>query len=163
MRAYQVFGGMPPERAAEVLRSIAEAAPGVFREALGAACSALRLRPVYLNRQPFERRARAVQRTVSRVAADALAEELLAAYFLECRKPLLVEWLDEVGLEHDEGTLKSDDPPQPEPGALRAAVERFRKPEDGADRELLLHAFAAQSVVHWPELDALLGPTRASG
>jgi len=161
MRSYQVFATMPPERAREVLKAISEASPAVFAQAVALASAALRARPVFLMRQPFEKRADAVRRTLARVAASDVAEELLAVYFLQCRKPLLLEWLDLVGLEHEEGTLKSETPPSPPADLLAKAVQRFRKPQDGADRELLLEAFAAQTAIDWPDLERLLAQASA--
>ena len=40
---------------------------------------------------------------------------------------------------------------------LTKATKAFRTKDDDADRELLLAAFAAQSSIDWPDLDALLG------
>jgi len=156
MRPYQVFAGMSPERAREVLKAIAEVAPAAFAQAVAVASAAQRARPVFLMRQPFERRADAVRRTLARVAASDLAEELLAVYFLQCRKPLLLEWLDLIGLEHEDGTLKTEAPPSPPTDLVGKAVAGFRKPEDAADRELLLQAFAAQTAIDWPDLEKLL-------
>jgi hypothetical protein len=147
---------MPPERAREVLKAISEVAPGAFGQAVAVASAALRARPVFLMRQPFDKRADAVRRTLARVAASDLAEELLAVYFLQCRKPLLLEWLDLVGLEHEEGALKSEAPPSPPADVLAKAARTYRKSEDAADRELLLQAFAAQTAIDWPELEKLL-------
>ena len=156
MRSYQVFATMPPERAREVLKAISEASPAAFAQAVALAGAAMRARPVFLMRQPFEKRADAVRRTLARVAASDVSEELLAVYFLQCRKPLLLEWLDLLGLEHEEGALKTDAPPSPPANLLKKAVRTFRKDEDAADRELLLQAFAAQTAIDWPELEALL-------
>ena len=111
MRSYQVFASMSPEQAVDLLRGLAEAAPGVAAQAVGAAAVAMKARPVYLQRQPVEKRAQSVRRALSRVACDPIAGEVLAVYFLECRKELLVEWLDSLGLEHDEGVLSADAPP----------------------------------------------------
>jgi hypothetical protein len=156
MRSFQIFASLPPERASALLRTVSEKLPVVFAQALGAACVALRSRPVYLQRQPFEKRAEAIRRALSRVAADPVAAEVLAAYFLECRKPLLVEWLDLVGLEHAEGVLASDAPPAPADAKLSTAVKKFLGADDDPDRPLLLRAFAAQEAIAWPGLDALL-------
>ncbi|HTF33167.1 MAG TPA: hypothetical protein VK714_05620 [Myxococcota bacterium] len=156
MRSYQVFATMLPERAREVLKAISEVAPAAFAQAVAVASAAMRARPIFLMRQPFEKRADAVRRTLARVAASELAEELLAVYFLQCRKPLLLEWLDLVGLEHEEGALKSEAPPSPAADVLGKAVHTYRKPEDAADRELLLQAFAAQTAIDWPDLEKLL-------
>jgi hypothetical protein len=156
MRPFQIFASLPPERASALLRALSEKVPVVFAQALGAACIALRARPVYLQRLPFEKRAEAIRRALARVAADPIAAEVLAAYFLECRKPLLVEWLDGVGLEHEEGALRAEAPPAPADAKLRAAAKKFLGADEDPDRRLLLRAFAAQEAIAWPALDALL-------
>jgi len=156
MRSYQVFAGLSPERTTELLRALSEKAPAIFAQALGAACVALRARPVYLQRQPFEKRAQAIRRALARVAADPVAAEVLAVYFLECRKELLVEWLDLLGLAHKEGVLEADAPPAPPDAKLREAALKYLAAGADPDRRLLLQAFAAQEAIEWPALDALL-------
>jgi hypothetical protein len=156
MRSYQVFAAMAPERAVAMMRVLSKEAPAMFRQAVDAAAIAIKARPVYMRRQPFEKRAEAVRRSLSRVVANPVADELLAVYFLECRKPLLIEWLDRVGLAHDEGTLEQDAPEQPAPGQLEKAIAEFLAADSDEDRELLLRAFAAQDAVDWPALEARL-------
>lgn len=162
MRSYQVFAAMSPAQAEAFLGALSERVPGVAAQAVGAASAAMKARPVFLLRQPAARRAEAVRRCLARVGANALAEEMLAVYFLECRKELLLEWLDCAGVAHEEGALRDESPPQPDPAALAAAVERFRSGEGEEERVLLLRAFAAQSAIDWPALDALVQPTAAS-
>ncbi len=157
MRSYEIFAEMTPERAVELLRTLAEEAPAVFNQTVQAACAILKLRPVYLRKQPFEKRAEYVRKALARVNSNPAADELLAVYFLECRLAILTEWLDTVGLEHDEGTLQGEDPEPPKDSDLKKALKEFRKDEDSADRELLLNAFAAQDAINWPTLDTLLG------
>lgn len=157
MRSYQVFAAMAPERAVEVMRGLHAKAPALFRQAVDAAAITMHARPVYLRNQPFDKRAEAVRRTFARVAANPLADELLAVYFLECRKELLVEWLDLIGLAHKEGALEEEAPAEPAEKKLRGAVKKYLAAGDDADRDLLLRAFAAQHSIDWPALDALLG------
>ena len=157
MKAYQVFARMTPERAHALLEGLREQSPAVYTQALGAASVWLRARPQFVIKQSPEKRAQLVRRALARVATNLIAEEVLAAYFLQVKKPLLVEWLDAIGLEHEDGSLTAEAPPEPERSALEKAVAAFRKPEDAADRELLLEAFAAQSAIDWPALEALLG------
>jgi hypothetical protein len=158
VKAYQVFARMPPERAQALLEALREGAPAVHAQALAAASAFLRARPQFVQKQRPERRAQLVRQALSRVATSIVAEEVLAAYFLHVKKALLVEWLDALGLEHEEGALKADAPPEPERGLLEKAVSAFRKPDDAADRELLLQAFAAQSAIAWPTLESLISP-----
>ena len=147
---------MSPERAVEMMRVLAEKVPAVFAQAIAAAAVAMKARPVYLQRQPFEKRAEAARRALARVTSNPVAGEVLAVYFLECRKELLVEWLDALGLEHDEGTLEAEEPPQPPQPELRKALEGFLGADGDPDRRLLLAAFAAQDAIDWPDLEALL-------
>jgi hypothetical protein len=161
MRAYQVFAGMEPEQAERLLRTLAEKAPAMGAQALAVAAATMSARPQYLRKQPLEKQAAVVRRALSRVRANDMAEELLAVYFLDCRKELLLEWLSVVGLAHEDGVLKDDAPAAPPEAELRAAVAKFRAAGDDADRELLLRAFAAQASIEWPALDALLGDVSA--
>jgi len=156
MRAYQVFATLEPERAEALFRGLQKKSPEMFTNAVAAASGALKSRPGYLLKQPFPKRVQAVRRALSRVASNTIAEEIFAVYFLEVKQELLVEWLDGVGLEHDEGSLEDDHPEEPEKDQLEAAVKAFRAVDDDLDRELLLRAFAAQSAIDWPALEALL-------
>ena len=158
---------MTPQQAHHFCQGLSESAPTSYAQALALAGAAMRARPVFLKKQSFERRAEAIRRALARVASNELAEEFLAVYFLQCRTALLVEWLDGLGISHEDGVLADSEVPAPEDGTLRAAVNAFRDgaeggapadatPDEAGDRELLLRAFAAQSSIRWPELDALL-------
>jgi len=162
MRAYQIFAAMTPERCEEVFGKIAKQSPATFTQAVYASAAAMKARPQFLAKQPFPKRAAAVRRALARVASNGVAEEMLAVYFLECENKVLVEWLDGLGIAHEEGTLKEDAPPQPEDAKLREAIASFRGDDSDLDRLLLLQAFAAQSAVDWPILDEVLDAAEGS-
>ncbi|MDJ0852146.1 MAG: hypothetical protein QNK04_27570 [Myxococcota bacterium] len=161
IRSYQIFASMSPEQAQDVMQALADQSPPIFAQAVAAAGAALKARPVYLQRQPFAKRAEAVRRALSRVASNPVAAEILAVYFLECRKQLLVAWLDALGLEHEDGTLRADAPPEPPEAELRATIDKFLSTDGDPDRPLLLAAFAAQDAIEWPVLEAALGERSA--
>lgn len=156
MRPYQIFAAMSAEQATDFFKKLSEASPMVFRQAVAAASAAMKARPQYLMKQPFEKRASAVRRALARVASDPVAEEMLAVYFLEGRKELLGEWLDAIGLEHEDGVLKAEAPAEPDAEKLRATVGAFLKVDDDSDRDLLLRAFVAQGSIEWPTLEGML-------
>jgi hypothetical protein len=156
MRPFQIFAAMSPEEAHRFFEKLSATSPAVFRQAVAAASAAMKARPRYLMKQPFEKRASAVRRALSRVTSDPIAEEMLAVYFLEGRKELLAEWLDAIGLEHEEGALKEGNPSEPPEERVRGTVESFLNTDDDSDRRLLLRAFAAQASIDWPSLDALI-------
>jgi hypothetical protein len=156
MRSYQIFAAMSPDRAVTVMSGLSENAPQMFKQALLIASASMNARPTYLQRQPFEKQVGTVRRALSRVTANSAAEEILAVYFLECRKELLVEWLDLLGIKHEDGILEANSPVAPEKAELQKARDSFCGVDDDADRSLLLSAFAAQSAIDWPDLETLL-------
>ena len=157
MRSNEIFSRMSPEAALAFLEEVHREAPKVEDIALSAAASAFRLRPVFLRKQPRKRQSEWMRQALARTALAAIAEEVLAEYFLEYHPALLGELLDGLGLEHENGVLSSEGAPVcPDKAKLEQAVASFRTGDQRERRELLLRAFAAQSAVDWPELEALL-------
>lgn len=161
MKPNQIFAAMTAERCESLLASLAKESPEAARNFVASAAGALKFRPQYLAKQPRKKRAASVRRALSQIQSNALAEELLAVYFLKCRLDLLTEWLDLLGLEHEEGILQSDVFEPPERAALEKHVASYRaaageNAEAREDRELLLQAFAAQDAIDWPTLDEIL-------
>jgi hypothetical protein len=157
MRSNEIFSRMSPEAALAFLEEVHREAPKVEEIALSAAAGAFRLRPLFLRKQPRKRQSEWMRQALARTALAAVAEEVLAEYFLEYHNGLLGELLDGLGLEHEKGVLKGDGAPAcPDKAKLEQAVAAFRKGDQRERREMLLRAFAAQSLVDWPELEALL-------
>src|SRR5262245_61258697 len=159
MRSNEIFSRMSPEAALAFLEEVHREAPKVEEIALSAAASAFRLRPVFLRKQPRKRQSEWMRQALARTALAAVAEEALAEYFLEYHAGLLGERVARLGPEQQDGVLKRDGAPVcPDKAKLEQAVASFRKGDQRERRELLLRAFAAQSIVDWPELEALLEP-----
>ncbi|MEM9175763.1 MAG: hypothetical protein AAGC67_11050 [Myxococcota bacterium] len=156
MRPHQIIGAMSPEEFEKIMGAIEAESPEAAQSTTVAAAQVLKFRPKFLLKQAPAKRLHSVKGALSRVTAAALAEELLAVYFLKCRLPLLTEWLDLLGLEHEDGILTQDEIPDPEPETLKKQVEAFRAGDDPSERTLLLKVFNAQTAIEWPVLDELL-------
>ncbi len=158
MKPNQIFAAMPQDRCEHVISQISETSPDTFKQIVMSAAIALNFRPQYLLKQPASSQIRSLRRALARVASGRLAEELLAIYFLKCHLELLTEWLDLLGLKHEEGILQDDVIESPDPSDLQKHVATFRAVSEDADRELLLQTFSAQTVIDWPALDVLVEP-----
>jgi hypothetical protein len=156
MKPNQIFAAMTPERCQEILAAISEESPESTKQIVATAAVALKFRPQYLLKQPPAKRAASVRRALSRIQSGQMAEELLAVYFLKCRLELLTEWLDLLGLEHEEGILQNDVVEAPDKAQLEKHVAEFRGAGNESDRELLLQTFSAQAAIDWADLDALI-------
>ena len=155
MRPHQIFAAMSQEKCEQRMAKISQEAPEVFRQTVTAAATTLKFRPQYLWKQPISKRVAAVRRVLARSGSNSLAEELLAIYFLKCRLELLTEWLDLLGLTHQDGVLTDDEASCPDAAELEKKVKKFRNGNDD-DCELLLCVFAGQAAIDWPALDEIL-------
>ena len=147
---------MSPEAALGFLEELMESSPTTAALVLEQVTQAFKLRPAFLHRQPRAKQAEWMRKVMGRVAAAAAAEEILAEFLLDRHGELLTELLDALGLEHEEGQLKEAHPACPAKKKLETAVKTFLKGKSADRRRLLLEAFAAQSAIDWPELEALL-------
>jgi hypothetical protein len=151
-----VFRTMSEAEARWLLADMRDHLRPLYKQVENVAAATLRVRPVYLGKQPFEKRCEMIRKALSlKVNADAVAE-ILPGYFLERHPKAVAELLDALGVEHDEGVLKGGPPPAPTSAKLKKVVGAFRKGENPEMRELLLKTFAAQAAVDWPELDEML-------
>lgn len=156
MKPNQIFAAMSPERCEAILALISEESAETTKQIVASAAIALKFRPQYLLKQSPAKRAASVRRALALIQSIQLAEELLAVYFLKCKLDLLTEWLDLLGLKHEEGILQDDVIEAPDDADIKKHVETFRADGSDPDRALLLQTFSAQSAIDWPALDALV-------
>jgi len=162
MRPHQIIAAMSQEQFEQLLQKLNEENPEVIHGTTVAAAQVLKFRPKFLLKQPPAKRMKSIRQAVSRSTANHLAEEILAVYFLKCQLGLLTEWLDLMGLEHDEGILTQEEVPCPDATELASKVKQFRSADDDGDRELLLQVFSGQAAIEWPALDELLAAEAAA-
>ncbi len=156
MRSNEVFSRMSPEKAERFLEQLVKEGQAAALLVLNAVAEAFRLRPQFLRRQPRARQAEWMRQALGRTASAGVAEEVLASYFLDHHKDLLIELLDTLAIEHEEGLLNQDSPPCPNKKTLQKVKSQFLKGDHPERRQLLLESFAAQSAIDWPDLEALL-------
>ena len=88
--------------------------------------------------------------------ADTVAEHLLQIWLLKAQKELLIEFLDELGIEHDEDGTVEDLPEKLDAKKLKGAVDKLLKTHSADAVAIYLHMFQLQQTGGWPELAELL-------
>lgn len=151
-----VFRSLRDEEAQALFEDMRKEVRPLYKQIEGVAADTLRLRPVFLGKQPFPKRCAMIRKAMSlKVNVDSAAE-FLAMYFMERFPEDVAALLDLLGVEHEEGVLKETDPEQPADDVLKKAVEEFPKEGNAVMRSILLRAFAGQGAIDWPGLDALV-------
>jgi hypothetical protein len=150
-----VYRSFTPEEAEAFFLEMREELRPLYAQAEQAASETLRVRPVFLRKQPFAKRAQMFRKALSLRVNRQTASEILAAFFLERYEAEVAELLDMLGLEHEDGVLQDQAPAEPEAALLEEVVGKFLGGESPLMRSLLLRAFAAQAAIDWPALNAL--------
>jgi hypothetical protein len=123
-------------------------------EAIVVLAKRLNFRVKSLQALPIERRARHLA-NLSEVS-DAVAGRSLISYHFARERPLMVAFLDALGIAHENGLITAEEVPPPTHAALAAAIEAARGtfPKEAVD--LYLRTLLALDGDTWSELDALL-------
>ncbi len=155
-RSIDVFRSMTADEAQAFFGEMRDEVRPLYKQAEQAAANTLRLRPVFLGKQPFPKRCEMMRKALSLKVNDEAAAELLAMFFMERYSEDVGALLDLLGVEHDEGVLKDEAPKEPTKKKLSEAVEKFTAEGNSTLRSVLVRAFAAQGAIDWPKLDALV-------
>ncbi|HTE05074.1 MAG TPA: hypothetical protein VK824_02680 [Planctomycetota bacterium] len=137
---------LPPERFAALYLALPEE---MARALDGAIASMLHARPASVRRQPDAVRVKALRAFLVRSRDETLGGDLLRAYFLGPRKPLVVQFLDATGVKHQEGQVEEEG--QPDPAKVGEAIAALNAAHDPQDVALYL----AIAAVQWPEIKEL--------
>jgi hypothetical protein len=89
--------------------------------------SALRFRPVFVERAPVEKKASFLRRVANQKPFVFYRDDFLRAWLVEHRKPLICGFLDGASVPHEDGFASTDDPPSAEQFAagIAAVAGRF--------------------------------------
>ena len=84
--------------------------------------------------------------------SDLLAARLLISYHLEHQRPMMGAFLDLLGLAHDDGLIKDEDPKKPDDATLDKAVKELSAKFPKADVARYFWALLWQDPETWAAL-----------
>jgi hypothetical protein len=155
LKAHELIGFMSPDLGGEILNFAYESDKPLYRTTLAAVAEARKLRPIFLERQARSDRHSTMLTTLSRPNMETTAATLIRAWLVKKQKPMLVAFLDGLGLAHNEGVV-DDLPPAMDDAKLRAAVDGLLAKYPAEEVTVYLHAFNGMNEANWPNLKSLL-------
>jgi hypothetical protein len=155
LTSHELLGFMSPALAQEILNYVYESDKPLYRTVLTAVAEARKLRPVFLERQPRTERHVAMLQTLSRPSLDAITGNLVRAWLLKKYKSMLCDFLDALGITHNEGVVE-DLPATMDDEKLKAAVESLLGKYPPEVVAVYLNAFNDMNEVSWPNLKTIL-------
>ncbi|MEZ5978580.1 MAG: hypothetical protein R3F34_10210 [Planctomycetota bacterium] len=113
----------------------------------GDVAAALKFRPQAIRKLPLVTRAKHARTLITRKRNAELAYELLGAYVFRKDKELVTEFLDAVGVEHEDGMIEGE-AKIPESATAEKAIAELDGKHDRDD----VTAYVALCAQTWPEV-----------
>jgi len=152
---HELIGFMSPKMANRILEDTQANNREVYRALVASMAQAQKMRPVFIGRQPKERRHKSFVQMLSRAGSEEHAGNLIRGWLFKEHKDVLTNFLGKLGIEHEEGMV-DDLPESISDDALNAAVELLIEKYDRELVAVYLTAFNASNENRWGNLDALL-------
>jgi len=124
----------------------------------GEVAKALKFRPQAIRKLPLAKRAAKARTILQRTGNTELCYEVFGTYLVTHHKDLVTTFLDETGVEHEEGIIQDHDA-TPDESKVEAAVAKLDQEHDAADVTLYL-ALAAEQ---WGDSEKIAELWRARG
>lgn len=152
---HELIGFMSPKMANRILEDTQANNREVYRALVASMAQAQKMRPVFIGRQPKERRHKNFVQMLSRAGSEEHAGNLIRGWLFKEHKDVLTGFLGKLGIEHEEGMV-NDLPESISDDALNAAVNMLIEKYDRELVAVYLTAFNASNENRWGNLDALL-------
>ncbi|HEY2614153.1 MAG TPA: hypothetical protein VGI42_00445 [Chthoniobacterales bacterium] len=157
MKSHQIFQTMSPALAANIFTSLQTEQKPVYKAAIQGLANQRNLRALFVERKPPNERFPWMQQALARAGSDTLATHLLQAWLLSAHKEMLCDFLDSLGILHEEDGTVEELPPSPAKEKIAEAVAQLLEKYPQETAAVYLHAFCEMdSAVRWPALDEIL-------
>jgi hypothetical protein len=156
MNASQIFQHLSPELGAQIFSRLQEAEKPTYRMAIQTLAAQRKLRPQFVERKPRDERSRWLQGALSRPAAEQIAANLLQMWLMGTQAPMLCDFLDALGIAHEENGGIDNLPSAPAPEKLREAIDGLLARYPAEIVAVYLHSFQAMDIAGWAVLGEIL-------
>jgi len=157
MKSYEIFQHMSPDLAREILGYLQKERTALFKSVVSGLAGQRNLRAVFVERKPPVERYAWIKTALSRKAGNPWAAHSLEAWLLGAQRPMLCDFLDSLGIDHDEDGTVENLPESPPKEGLGASIDLLLVKYPAETVAVYLHAFHdMDSTVSWPPLGEVL-------
>jgi len=155
LTSHELFGFMSPALAGEIVNYTYESDKPTYKATLGAVAQARHLRPVFLERQSRVQRHESMISSLSKPALDTVAGGLIRAWLMKKYKAMLVDFLNALGIQNNEGVVDNL-PAVMDDAKLKSAIETLLKKYPPEVVAVYLNAFNDMNEANWANLKTML-------
>jgi hypothetical protein len=155
LKSHELFGFMSPGLAHDIVAFAHDSDKPTYKATLAAVAQARHVRPVFLERQPHGEQYTAMVATLTRPALDAAAGVLIRAWLVKKQKVMLVDFLDALGIKHEDGVVENL-PAEMDDTKLKSAVDTLLAKHLPERVAVYLNAFNEMNEANWANLKTML-------
>jgi hypothetical protein len=152
----EILAHMSPDSAQQLFSFLMEKDKPLYKATIDSLAQQRKLRPVFIERKPRNERHTWMKEALGRKQNEGVAAHLLQIWLIGAHKQILCDFLDALGIAHDENGTIDELPPAPAREALSAAVDTLLTKHDPTVVAIYLHAFQALDNEGWSTLEAVL-------
>ena len=156
MKSSEIFQHLSPGLSEQLLGWLQGADKATYKVAIQTLAAQRKLRPVFVERKPRAERHDWMRSALGRPPGEAIAANLLQMWLMGSQAPLLCDFLDALGIEHDEHGGIDSLPATPDAGQLRAAVDGLLARYPAEIVAVYLQSFQTMDIAGWPALGEML-------
>lgn len=155
LKSHELLGFMSPALANEILNYIHESDKPGYRATMAAVAQAKHVRPVFLERQSKTERHASMISALAKPNLDTAAGALLRAWLVQKQAPMLIDYLDALGIKHEKGVV-DDLPASMDDAKLKVAVDKLLAKYPHEAVAVYLNAFNDMNAAGWSNLKTML-------
>lgn len=156
MTPSEIIAGISSERATAMFSHFYENEKPLYKAAIETLAKQRKLRPIFVERKPRTERFTWMRDALSRKANEGVAAQLLQIWLVGTQSKLLCEFLDGLGIKHDDNGTIDDLPPSPPRADLERVIDDLLQRHDRDVVAIYLHAFQALDEHGWSALAEIL-------
>ena len=156
MTPNEIFLQMPESTSSALLGEIYENEKPLYKNLIENLAKQRKLRPVFIERKPRVERFAWLKEALGRRQNEPIAANLLQIWLVSRHSAMLCDFLDSLGIKHDDNGTVEQIPPQPEKAAIETAVSALLEKYEPAIVAVYLHAFQALDETGWPRLNDII-------
>lgn len=158
LQPHEILARLNPELTNDLFAHLHGKERKLYQATIDTLAKQRRFRPVFIERkQPAERHAW-MKEALGRATNNAVAAHLLQIWFVGAHKDVLCDFLDALGIQHDENGTIEQLPPAPAKEDLKKAVDTLSGKHSPALVAAYLQTFQAlDDSGGWGTLEELLG------
>lgn len=156
MRANELFGKLSPGLANTIFEFLIGQDKASYKSALQTLAAQRKLRPIFLERKPKTERHVWMRDALARPQNETIASNLIQIWLINARSSMLCDFLDALGIEHDEKGGIDSLPESPNKETLMTAINKVFEKYPREEVLVYLHAFQSMDIAGWTPLQELL-------